>query len=111
MGSGKVVNTHDLYKTVNHEHLDGLVCWANNGDYPSSGLNLVECESGCWFVEVDHGTDFDNIDGVSKPDIAPFVEPIFFDDEETARNFAYSCIKTIHPELKDRDLNEYYVND
>ncbi|MCG9657616.1 hypothetical protein [Vibrio mediterranei] len=112
MGSGKAVNTHVVYQTIHHEHLDSLVYWALNGDdFPSSGLNLVECESGKWFVEVDHGTEFDNLEGISKPDVSPFVEPTFFSSEEAARVFAYDCIKTVYPNLKGKNLDDYYDED
>lgn len=112
MGSGKAANTHVMYQTVNHEHLDSLVYWAKNGDdFPESGVNLVECESGKWFVEVDHGTEFDNVTGISKHDISPFVEPTFFSNEDAARKFAYDCIKTVYPELKGKDFDEYYEED
>lgn len=59
------VNTHDLYKTISHEHLDGLVSWAI-GEFPNAGLSLVECSDGQWFVEVDHGSAFDHLAGVSR---------------------------------------------
>jgi hypothetical protein len=110
MGIGSAANTHSMYKTIHHEHMDGLVYWAR-GEFPDAGLNLVECADGRWFVEVDHGTDFDGVDGVSKPNVAPFVQPRFFIAEIDAREFAYSCIKMVYPDLKDKDLSEYYSDD
>lgn len=110
MGIGNAANTHLMYETIRHEHLDGLVNWAR-GEFPDAGLSLVGCADGRWFVEVDHGTDFDGLDGVSKPNISPFVPPQFFVTMLEAREFAYSCIKTIYPDLKDKDLSEYYSDD
>ncbi|MGH8376795.1 MAG: hypothetical protein ACRER6_16210, partial [Pseudomonas sp.] len=71
MGISTAANTHALYRTVGHHHLDSLVYWAT-GDFPDAGLNLVECEDGRWFVEVDHGIKFDGTAGLSSPNIAPY---------------------------------------
>ncbi|EPW5429267.1 hypothetical protein ACWM3R_001402 [Vibrio cholerae] len=112
MGIGKAANTHVMYQTIYHEHLDSVVFWAMGAgidvDFPESGINLVKCMSGKWFVEVDHGNCFDNLDGLSKPEIAPFIEPTFFNSEDEARDFAYECIKSVYPDLKNKDLNGYY---
>jgi len=110
MGIGSAANTHAMYETINHEHLDGLVFWAS-GEFPDAGLNLVECADGRWFVEVDHGVAFDHIVGVSKPNVAPFIEPAFFHSEVEAREFAFTCIKEVYPELSNKDLSEYYSDD
>lgn len=107
MESKAAPNPHELYKTVGHEHLDALVYWAL-GDFPDSGINLVECEDGKWFVKVDHGDDYDHIDGVARPNVSPFTEPTFFSTEDEARKFAYKCIRKVHPELKEVDLDTYY---
>lgn len=110
MDTGTRANTHAMYGTVNHEHLDGLVFWAS-GEFPDAGLNLVECADGRWFVEVDHGSAFDRIAGVSKPNVVPFLEPAFFASEVVARDFAFACIKEVYPELADKNLSEYYSDD
>lgn len=52
MGIGTAANTHRMYDTVGHEHLDGLVNWAI-GEFPDTGLLLIECRDGRWFVEVE----------------------------------------------------------
>lgn len=96
------VNTHELYGTVGHRHLDGLAHWAT-GEYPGSALSLIECSDGRWFVEVDFGGAFDRIDGVSRPAVEPWREPAFFASEHGAREFAVRCIKAVHPGLADRD--------
>jgi len=45
MSNSEVVDTHKVYDTINHEHLDSLVSWAT-GEFPDAGLNLVECADG-----------------------------------------------------------------
>lgn len=110
MGIREALNTHTLYKTVNHEHLDSLVNWAMN-DFPDSGINLVECQDGRWFVEVDHGEAFNQIEGISKPDIQPYREPRFFSSEDGARQFAYTCLRHVYPDLEGVDLDAYYSDD
>lgn len=107
MGIGTAANTHRMYDTVGHEHLDGLVNWAI-GEFPDTGLLLIECRDGRWFVEVEYGDDYDAIAGVSKPNVAPYVEPQFFSSEDDARQFAFTCIKQVYPTLAGRDLAEYY---
>lgn len=108
MGYGAAANTHATYRTINHRHLDGFVNWAMK-DFPDAGLNPVECEDGRWFVEVDHGTRFNGIAGVSCPNVAPYVEPQFHASEQAALSFALACIKLAHPELVDRDLDECFI--
>lgn len=107
MGYETAVNTHAMYRTISHVHLDSLVNWAMK-DYPDAGLNLVECEDGRWFVEVDHGSRYNGMAGVSCPNVAPYIEPQFHADEKAARVFAIACIKQAHPELADRDLQVWF---
>lgn len=110
MGLGTATNTHRLYNTVSHEHLDSLVNWARR-DFPSSGLNLVECADGRWFVEVDYGDEFDLLDGLSKPHQAPYVEPQFFAERDLALEFAFECIRSVYPDLRGFDLASYWSGD
>jgi hypothetical protein len=107
MGAGTAANTHVMFNTVGHQHLDSLVYWAT-GDFPGEGLNLVECADGRWFVEVDHGEGFNAFEGVSRPNVAPYAEPRFFADEMGARAFAIECIQKRYPDLQKRDLNEWF---
>ena len=107
MGIGTVANTHTMYRTIGHQHLDSLVYWAS-GDFPDAGLNLVECQDGRWFVEVDHGCRFDGIDGISRPNMIPYVEPRFFDSEQEVREFAIACLKQAHPEIASKNLQEWF---
>ena len=110
MDSRATPNTHELYKTVGHIHLDNLVYWAL-GDFPDSEINLIECEDGRWFVKVDFGVDYDHIEGIDRPNVSPFTEPTFFQTEEEARTFAYECIRMVHPSLNGVDLDVYYSDD
>ncbi|MBV7514581.1 hypothetical protein [Pseudomonas sp. PDM25] len=110
MDTSIAVNTHILYDTISHEHLDGLVSWAT-GEFPSAGLNLVECADGRWFVEVDHGHAFDHLAGISRPTVAPYIEPDFFQSEAEAQEFAFTCIRQVYPELANKNLSEYYSDD
>lgn len=110
MGNGATPNTQEMYQTIYHEHLDALVYWAL-GDFPDSGINLVESEDGRWFVKVDHGDDYDDIEGIARPNVSPFTEPFFYPTEEGAREFAYRCIRQVHPSLERVDLDAYYRDD
>ena len=103
MGYEAPADTHAMYRTISHRHLDSFVYWVMK-DFPDAGLNLVECEDGRWFVEVDHGSRFDGMAGVSRPNVAPYAEPQFHASEEAALSFALSCIKQGYPELRDNDL-------
>lgn len=107
MGTGTAANTHAMYQTIGHQHLDSLVHWAS-GEFPDAGLNLVECQDGRWFVEVDHGSRFNHIDGISRPNVSPYVEPRFFGSEHEVREFAIACIKQAHPEVAGKNLQEWF---
>lgn len=107
MSTAEKLNSHALYGTVGHLHLDSLTHWAT-GEYPDSGLMLVECADGRWFVEVDFGDRFDAMEGVSRPYITPDVAPVFFKDETAARNFSMECLKLGHPDLKERNLQPWF---
>ncbi|CAK7035674.1 MAG: hypothetical protein BACC_04479 [Bacteroides sp.] len=117
MSDGVAVNTHSMYRTVRHIHLDSFVYWVL-GEFPDEGLNLVECQDGRWFVEVDSGsgsTRFDRMPGVSCPNVSPFVEPVFHADEASAMTFALECIRKAYPTLSNRDLHrcaaDYFEED
>ncbi|MGL1337428.1 hypothetical protein ACSTJQ_12665 [Vibrio parahaemolyticus] len=103
----KAVNTHQLYDTNYHDHLDSMVMWAT-GIYPDSGLMVVGTSDHRWFVEVDFGTDFDNCDGISRPHIAPYQEPTFFKSECEARNFAIEQIRVTDNTFEVLDLHGYF---
>lgn len=103
----KAVNTHQLYDTNYHDHLDSMVMWAT-GIYPDSGLMVVGTSDHRWFVEVDFGTDFDNCDGISRPHITPYQEPSFFKSECEARNFAIEQIRVTDNTFEVLDLHGYF---
>lgn len=105
MGHRVTADTRATYRTIGHIHLDSFVCWVL-GEFPDAGLNLVECTDGKWFVEVDHGRRFDGMPGVSCPNVAPYLEPLFHADEASAMTFALECIKKVHPALANRDLHK-----
>lgn len=111
MDQNRKTNTHALFDTNDHEHLDGVIQWATKKEYPDSSLNLVGCRDGRWFVEVEFGSAFDAIKGLSKPHIRPYEEPKFFTDDDAARAFAFEAIKQIHPEVADLNLDDYYDED
>ncbi|MDN7901475.1 hypothetical protein E2P84_41310 [Burkholderia cepacia] len=104
-------NTHAMFDTNAHEHLDGLIQWATKKGYPDSSLNLVGCRDGRWFIEVDFGRKFDGIEGISKPYQTPYVTPTFFPNDDDARAFAYKAIKRVHPEVIGVNLDEYWDED
>lgn len=101
------INTHIKYNTIGHEHLDDLVSWVT-GEYPDSGLALVECSDGRWFVEVDHGHDFDSLLGISKPKCRPYLEPIFYPSRSDALEFALTLINKVYPNLDKTKISEYF---
>lgn len=102
------VNTHRLYHTVAHIHLDTFVNWITRS-FPDAGLLLVECQDGRWFVEAEHGPQDRMLPGVSCPTITPFVEPQMFPDQAGALELAFACLKHLHPELASRDLPALYA--
>lgn len=103
-------NSHIKYSTISHEHLDDLVNWATD-EYPSSGLMLVECSDGRWFIEIDYGHDYDSFSGISKPKCVPTKEPIFYSSKEKALCVAIDLIKQIHKNISDQKISEYFSED
>jgi hypothetical protein len=97
-------------KRIWHRHLDSLVYWAS-GDYPDSGINLVGVEDGRVYLSVDFGDDYNGFVEIFRHDLLPYREPIFFEDDKSAQDFAIACIKQVHPELAERNLNEFFSND
>ncbi|CAM3024891.1 hypothetical protein [Legionella worsleiensis] len=104
------INTHQIYNTISHEHLDNLVSWAT-GEYPDSGLCLVECQNGNWFVEVDFGHCFDSFTNISKPELTPYIEPRFFPNRKNALTYATEIIKQVYSSIDDKKISEYFQNE
>lgn len=103
----KKVNTHQMFKTINHEHLDSLIYFVI-GDYPKSGLILVECKDGCWFIEQEYGNEFDAISGIWKPTSECYIEPNFYSNREEALTKAIKLMKSLYPILTDEKISEYF---
>lgn len=87
-------DTRTLYDKKEHTHLDFFI----DGEYPESGLLLIKCFDGRCFIEVDFGRKYNEIAGISKPEIKPYQEPQFFDDVGTAARFAFDAIIQVYPE-------------
>ena len=92
-------DTHQLFNTISHEHLDDLVSWAT-GEYPDSGLILVECEEGRWFIEQEFGHAFDSFSGISKPKSNSYIEPNFYLTREEALLIALELIKQVYKNIR-----------
>jgi len=107
MQNHKLVDTNKMFDTVFNEPLDALLLWAT-GKPPSSGLMLYKCADGRWFLEAEFGNLFDDVDGISKPHLAPYETPVFFPGEKEAHQYAFVCIREKYPELEDRDLSLFY---
>ena len=103
----KKVDTHQMFKTINHEHLDSLIYFVI-GDYPKSGLVLVECKDGRWFIEQEYGNEFDAISGISKPTSECYIEPNFYSNREEALTKATKLMKSLYPILTDEEISEYF---
>ncbi len=103
-------DTHHAFNTISHQHLDTLVLWAT-GDYPDSALNLIECADGRFFVEVDFGDEFDDMQGISRPHLTPYEQPSFFDTRAEGQAFAIRAIQHQFYELSKRDdLHSWFEN-
>lgn len=73
------IDTHKLYKTINHDHIGWLI--------------IIECENGLFFVETEFETNTLILEGLSYPFIFPYKEPKFFNNKGDAEIFAKECIK------------------
>ncbi|MFT4060674.1 MAG: hypothetical protein QM652_14160 [Legionella sp.] len=80
--------------------------WATD-EYPNSGLVLVACSDGRWFIEVDYGHDFDSLLGISKPKCIPYVEPSFYSSRSDALECALTLINKVYPGLDKTKISEY----
>ncbi len=101
------INTHLMFETITHEHLDNLVNWAT-GEYPDSGLILVECKDGRWFIEQEYGHAFDSFSGISSPKIEPYLEPNFYSCRDDALDVALELIKRVHRKIDETKIAEYF---
>lgn len=83
-------NTHELFKTINHEHIGKDL----------KEILIAECEDGRWFVENNWGDkDFENFEGISNPHISPYVIPTFFPNEKEVIDYAVKITSTVIPDF------------
>ena len=64
---GVAMNTHEKYSTVGHHHFDFSYRTAvGQYVYPDSGLMLVECSNGRWFIQQEFGDEYSQFPGIVK---------------------------------------------
>ncbi|WP_159185357.1 hypothetical protein [Klebsiella pneumoniae] len=85
---------HTRYDTVNHHHLDYLL---DNGEYPDSGLMLIECCDGRWFILQEFGDEYSRFPGVVCSREDDVTEPVFYPDLEAAARAAFGFIGEVYP--------------
>ncbi|HGF9504268.1 TPA: hypothetical protein ACJEU7_001464 [Acinetobacter baumannii] len=89
------VNTHKLFKTINHEHVGREL----------TEVIIVECADGRWFIENNwHDSDLEEFEGVSNPHLLPYVHPTFFEDRATALAKAEEILRKIMPDFSVSEL-------
>ncbi|HAU0311427.1 TPA: hypothetical protein JBF89_13340 [Legionella pneumophila] len=99
-------NTHELFNTVSHEHLDDFILFVT-GKYPDSCLGLVECKNGLWFIEQDFGNAFDSMTSISRPKIFPYNEPKFFKNRSDAFDYALNVLIQHYKITNQNKIDEY----
>ena len=83
-------NTHDMFNTVSHEHIGKDL----------KEILIAECADGRWFIENNWGDkDFECFTGISNPHITPYVEPLFFHNEDKALEYAIKIVQSVIPEF------------
>lgn len=103
------MNTHRKYNTVSHHHFDFTFMTPEGGfDYPDSGLMLVECDDGRWFIEQEFGQEYSQFPGVVKSREDLETEPTFYKDLETVAQAAFSLIKLVYPTTPDTHFTEFF---
>lgn len=84
------IDTHSLYSTVSHEHLDWIPPAANPRGHV--GLMAVECGDGRWFLEVEFEGDgqdeWKDATEICDPYAEPFRPPTFLATWEDAVRLA-----------------------
>ncbi|ENW02992.1 hypothetical protein [Acinetobacter beijerinckii] len=80
------INTHEIFKTINHEHIGKDL----------KEILISECKDGRWFVENNWcDKDFENFEGISNPHILPYVTPKFFSNENEVVDFAVKILSAV----------------
>ena len=102
------MNTHEKYNTVDHHHFDfSYRTEAGQFDYPSSGLMLVGCADGRWFVQQEFGDEYSEFPGVVKSGEDLDTEPAFYPSVDDAARAAFVFIKQAYPGTPDERLTEF----
>ncbi len=102
------MNSHEKYKTVDHHHFD--FNYRSDGDkfdYPNSGLVLVECADGRWFVQQEFGDQYSQFPGILKSGEDVDTEPTFYSNVDDAARAAFAIIKQVYPGTPDERLTEF----
>lgn len=95
MEPSPICDTHQRYRTINHEYLESVRNVAYLGPL-RNGWSLVECEDGRWFVESNSSFDAaPHLAGVSLPRVFPYAEPSFFPNRDDALEFAIERISNL----------------
>jgi hypothetical protein len=102
------METHHKYNTVFHWHFDfSYEKEDGTSEYPSSGLLLVECEDGRYYLEQEFGTEYAAFPGVVKSRYDLITEPTFYSSLEAAARAAFALIKQVYPSTPDARLTEW----
>lgn len=101
------MNTHQKYRTINHHHFDFTYRRGDTFDYTMSGLALVQCEDGRWFVEQEFGDEYSQFAGVVKSGEDVETGPVFYPNVDAAAKAAFALIKQIYPTTDDQRLQDF----
>jgi len=102
------MDTHQKYKTTFHWHFDFSYEKEDGAsEYPCSGLMLVECEDGRYYLEQEFGNEYGAFPGVveSREDLT--TEPTFYTSLEAAARAAFALIKQVYPSTPDIRPKEF----
>ena len=104
------MNTHQKYSTIEHHHFDFTYRKGDGFDYPNSGLMLVGCADGRWFIEQEHGDEYSRFPGVVKSGEDLETAPMFYPDVNAVAKAAFALIKHVYPTTPDERLEEFLAN-
>lgn len=102
------MNTHEKYSTVDHHHFDFSYRTADGQfEYPGSGLLLVECADGRWFIQQEFGDEYSQFSGIVKSGEDLDTEPTFYPNVDDTARAAFAFIKQVYPGTPDERLTEF----
>lgn len=104
------MNTHQKYQTIGHCHFDFTYRKNDSWEYPESGLLLIECGDGRWFIEQDFGDEYDRFAGVVKSSDDVLTEPTFYANVEDVARAAFALIKQVYPTTPDVRLTDFLTS-